>query len=245
MKNQLMQRLPLLGAMIALAIACSGIGIAKTTQPLQDKVRSHIEDYYNEDIGVKAGPGGNITLSGEVATLFDKLRIGEIVSEIDGVHEIINNISIHNDLTADAVIQANVENELQRNNAILEPEKITVAVKDGTVHLTGSVSFFREKVLAQTLASQQDGVSEMVSDITVLSPGKARSDSHLTEVISDLLARFYPVEKKVQFSVHNGVVALNGVVRTPWVKNHIQSDVERLVGVKSVFNGLIVTTDVM
>ncbi len=180
-----------------------------------------------------------------MATLFDKLRIGEIVSEIEGVNEIINNIDVQNKLTADGVIRANIENEIQRNDAILEPEKIHVSVKDGTVHLTGSVSFFREKVLAQTLASQQDGVSNMVSDISVLSPGKARSDSHLRGVIKDLLARFYPLEKKVQFTIDKGVVALNGVVRTPWVKNHIQNDVERLVGVKSVFNGLVVSADVM
>lgn len=205
---------------------------------LAQRVRSHVADYYVEDLTVRADSGGVITIEGDADNLFDKLKVGDIASEVSGVHRIVNNMIVHNDLVVDAEIRANIENELRRNDAIMEPEKIKVDVRKGVAYLSGTVSFFREKLLAQSIASWQDGVSDMVSTIEVLPAAAARSDANLKQMITDLLKRFFPLEKHVTFTVNRGNVQLDGTVRNLYSKNHIEEEVHRLIGVRDVKNGL-------
>ena len=136
----------------------------------------------------------------------------------------------------DDAIKANIEEDLQRNNVILEPEKINVDVKNRVVHLSGTVSYYRAKEMAQTVASWEDGVTGMTSDIAVLSPVAARSDANLTEIIIDMLNKNYPLEKNVKFDINNGEVSLYGTVTNLFAKNHIPEDIQHIIGIKNVIN---------
>ncbi|MEJ2104561.1 MAG: BON domain-containing protein [Ignavibacteriaceae bacterium] len=206
------------------------------TDNLVDNVQDKIANYYTETFQVTANKEGVIKIEGEVGTLFDKLKIGELISQVKGVKAINNEIEVQTSLLPDDVIKANIEEDLQRNNVILEPERIKVDVKNRVVHLSGTVSYFREKLMAQSVASWEDGVVGMTSDITVLSPVTARSDANLSEIILDLLAKNYPLEKNVKLEINNGVVDLFGTVTNLFAKNHIAEDIQHIIGVKNVIN---------
>ncbi len=205
---------------------------------LARKVKDYISNYYTEQFEVSADQNGIITVSGEVNTLYDKLRVGELIACIDGVTGVNNKIEIINVITTDDVIKANIENELQINDAILEPEKIKVDVKNEVVTLSGTVSYYREKLMAQTIASWQDGVNDVISNIEVLSPAVAKSDDNLKTVISDVLNKDFSLEKNVWFEVKGGMVTLNGTVKSLYSKDHMMEEIQRILGVKGVENNL-------
>jgi len=206
------------------------------TGKLVTDVENKIENYYTENFKISADKNGIVSISGEVNTLFDKLKIGELVSEVKGVKEIHNNIQVQNVITADDIIKANIENETKLNDAILEPEKIKIEVNNGVVTLSGTVSYFREKLMMQTIASWQDGVSDLIDQISVMSPSAAESDANLAEIIIDLLNKNFPLEKNIMFDINNGSVNLYGTVNDLYAKNHIQEDIQRIIGVKNVVN---------
>ena len=88
---------------------------------LSDKVRTKINNYYYN-------------------TLYDKLNIFDIVSQIPGVKEITDNIVVNSSLLPDDVIEANIISEIKVAKSILEPDRIQVHVDNGEVILNGEVS---------------------------------------------------------------------------------------------------------
>lgn len=224
-----------LSTMLSLMVTNRGVSQIDTGKLVTD-VENKIENYYTENFKISADKNGIVSISGEVNTLFDKLKIGELVSEVKGVKEIHNNIQVQNVITADDIIKANIENETKLNDAILEPEKIKIEVNNGVVTLSGTVSYFREKLMMQTIASWQDGVSDLIDHISVMSSSAAKSDANLTEIIIDLLNKNFPLEKNIMFDINNGSVNLYGTVNDLYAKNHIQEDIQRIIGVKNVVN---------
>ncbi len=207
---------------------------------LKEQVLQKISGYYPDEFDVTVDQTGAVTISGDVNTLFDKLKITELISRVNGVSKINNNIEIQTEPTIDEEIKANIEEELKLNNVILEPDKINVEVKNGVVYLTGTVSYFREKLMAQTIASWQDGVTDMKSSIKVLSPMAARSDDNLYSIINDILKNRFGLEDKVKFNVNDGVVDLLGSVKSLYSKDKIAEEIQQIIGVKKVLNELSV-----
>jgi osmotically-inducible protein OsmY len=205
---------------------------------LAKNVKEHIANYYMEQFHVSADQNGIITISGEVNALYDKLRIEELIASTDGVKGLNNKIEIKNVITADDIIKANIENELQINDAILEPEKIKVDVKNEVVTLSGTVSYYREKLMTQTIASWQDGVNDIISNIVVLPPAIAKSDDNLKAIITDVINKDFSLEKNVWFEVSNGKVTLNGTVTSLYSRDNMPKEIQRILGVKSVKNDL-------
>ena len=207
---------------------------------LQDKVMQKISGYYPDEFDVTADQNGVINVSGEVNTLFDKLKVAELISQVKGVSKINNNIEVETEPAVDDEIKANIEYELKLNNVILEPEKIIVEVKNGIVNLSGTVSSFREKLMAQTIASWQNGVTDMKSNITVLSPAAARSDDNLRSIVKDILKDRFSLEDHIKFNINNGVVDLSGSAKSLYAKDKIEDEVRQIIGVKKVINELTV-----
>jgi osmotically-inducible protein OsmY len=209
------------------------------TKQLEKRVEESIGNYYMGIFKINSDPEGIITVRGTVNTLYDKLKIQELISEVTGVTGIKNEIDLNLTATPDNEIKSNIEHEFQLNNVILEPEKIIVNVKNGFVSLSGTVSYFREKLMAQSIASWQDGVADLTSNIRVLSPSAARSDSNLKQIIDDIINKHFPLEKSVTINVTAGNVTLSGRVNSLYAKAKIQEDVYQVLGVKDVVNDLV------
>lgn len=204
------------------------------TKQLEKQAENKIANEYNDTYKISVDTKGIMTIEGEVKTLYDKLNIGELISRIDGVQKIINKITVQVEPTADNVIKDNIENEFQLNNIILEPEKIKVQVNNGVVNLSGTVSYFREKLMAQSIASWQDGVTDMTSDIQVMSPSLVKSDNNLKDIIADILHKSFPMENNIKFDINKGNVKLYGTTKNIYAKNHIIEEIHHVLGINDV-----------
>ena len=210
-----------------------------TAKQLKDKVLAELARYYEEEFDVSATDDGEVTIRGTVHTYYDKLRIFDIVSKIQGVKKIRNLVAIDTEPIPDKTIEAKIVQELHLAHSILEPDRIKVKVNNGIVFLSGEVSFYREKLEAQTLASWQEGVKGVVNEIKVLPPHKAVSDDNLRFILREVLKNQFPsVEKEVKFTVKNGVVTLTGRVHTIWQRSKIEEEFSRIRGVRKVINNL-------
>ncbi len=230
-------------AMLAVFMIGSTVQTARADDQdsqLTQKVRAALANYYNDNYIISEPLPGKIRIQGQVPTLYDRYLVFEIVSKVPGVKEIEDNLAITTSTLPDSVIATNVEEELNLVSSILEPERIHVRVDNGVVFLTGEVSFYREKIMAKTAASWQEGVMGIVNEIKVLPPQKAVSDANLRMVLQDILDSRFSLDKNVSFTVDNGTVVLNGPVVSLWDKQQMQQEFSRVIGVKKVVNNLVV-----
>jgi osmotically-inducible protein OsmY len=121
----------------------------------------------------------------------------------------------------------------------MEPDKITVTVSNGLVLLSGTVSYFKEKLMATTVSSSQDGVKGVENEITVMSSRKARSDENIKSILNEIVENQFPlINGTVKISVKNGDVVLDGEVKNIWEKNNLKIECLQVMGVKSVVENL-------
>ena len=228
-----------------LTIIFSGIlisqSVAQTTDhKLVEAVQQKISNYYPENnISVKARENGKIQLKGTVNVLYDKLKIFEVVSGVKGVHYIENNILVDTNTLPDNVILANIKSELNLVKSISEPDLLDITVSNGIVFLKGEVRFQRESIVAESVASWQEGVKGIINELQVMPIMEAISDVTLNATINDLLQNQFGLEQ-VLFNVKSGHVTLDGNVRNLWTKYHIEKEIRRIVGITKVTNNLTV-----
>ena len=122
----------------------------------------------------------------------------------------------------------------------MEPDRISVRVNNGLVFFTGEVSFYREKLMATTIASWQKGVKGIENELTVLTPKAARSDANLDIILHEILENEFPLDKNVDLTVQNGVVKMRGQAYRLWDKRKMEEEFLKVIGVKEVINELTV-----
>ena len=233
-----------------LCILLTQTAFAQNTEKLSDKVEAAITTRYNPmKIDVSAKAPGWIKITGNVNSLFDKYRIYEIASHINGVKKITNDImvvprktpgNVNPNMKPAAMIKQQIRTLINRTAAIDEPQKINVSVDNSAVKLTGTVSFYREKVFAQTIASQIKGVKSIKNDIKVVPIDKAITDNNIKDVLFSLLRDEFPrVDKNnINIKVENGFVTVSGEVSNLWEKDNIGDEFSSVVGVIDVINRL-------
>ncbi|HEX2692261.1 MAG TPA: BON domain-containing protein [Kofleriaceae bacterium] len=142
----------------------------------------------------------------------------------------------------DAQIQQDVLNELKWDTRV-EPTDIGVEVHDGVVTLTGTVSSWAKKVAAEEAAHWVSGVLDVANDVIVKVPSSTeRSDSDIAAAVRAALRWdvFVP-DDKIQSTVSDGFVTLNGEVDTYAQRNDAARAVRNLSGVRGVLNEINVS----
>ncbi len=221
---------------LMLIIGTSQIFASSSNSRLANKVQAAISRYYDNNFNIDATNNGTITIKGTVNSLYDKYRIFDIIDRITGVKDIKDFLSINTPLIPDNMIKNHLREELNLNSSILEPNRIKVYVDNGEIELRGTVSYYREKLMAESIASWQNGAKGIINNIKVLPPKVAVSDQNLNIILEDILKDHFPRETKVSFTVNNGVVNITGYSHTLWAKKQIESDFRRIKGVKDVVN---------
>ena len=209
-----------------------------SSEKLSTKVESALSNYYPQEFIISVENNGKVKIEGQVNSLFDKLRIYEIISQVPGVKYIEDNLAVNTPVVADDIIKQNIEFQLEKIPAILEPNRIQIKVDNGLVFLTGDLSYYREKELAESVSSWQQGVTGIVNEIKVLPQAKAVSDSNLRTVINEIIKNRFSLDTGVSFTVSNGVVTLDGTAYSMWDKNELGKEISRIIGVKSLVNNL-------
>lgn len=206
------------------------------SEALAQRVSDAIANHYDEYFDVSANNKGDVRIEGQVNSLYDKYNIFDIVERVRGVKGISDFISVDTPVLPDDIIKANLENELRLDKSILEPNRIKVQVTNGIIILGGTVSYYREKLLAETIASWQKGAVGIVNQIKILPQKTAVSDWNLSIIIKNLLRDHFPLDKKIHYYVKDGIVTLTGYSHNMWVNDHLQKDCLKIEGVKKVIN---------
>jgi osmotically-inducible protein OsmY len=209
------------------------------TQDLKSRVETALNPYSMHLLTVSTDKNGVVSITGTVDALYDKLDIYQLVSQVHGVTKIKDLVEVNTPMVPDGMISANVERAIKDNSIILEPDKISVTVTDGIVFLRGTVSYNKEKIMATTISSWQDGVLGVENEINVLSSQEAKKDENIKTVLNEILSNHFSlVQNTVTIKVANGHVSLDGEVQTLWEKEHLKEEFLQVAGVKSVAENL-------
>lgn len=142
-------------------------------------------------------------------------------------------------------MQLDVFEELRWEPGI-DHEKIGVSVDKGVVALSGIVSSYSEKLLAESTARRVKGVRAIAEDMTVHYPSHSKTtDAEIAKRVADVL-EWDPLvpNDKINVTVENGVVRLRGNVEWNYQKDLAFKDASKISGVVRVDNWIVVAPSV-
>jgi osmotically-inducible protein OsmY len=122
----------------------------------------------------------------------------------------------------------------------IDSSTIGVAVKDGVVTLSGSVPSYWHKRMAERAVERVCGVRALADDLLITLPGAVEpTDADIAESAADALSFTEAVPpERVQVTVDNGWVMLEGEVDAEDQKRAVCEAVKSLRGVKGVANSV-------
>ena len=136
---------------------------------IRDAIRRRILNsavIVSEDIKVACSEG-KVALSGTVNSWTESEEAGLVASEVRGVKEVVNNISVHwPTQRTDQEIKNDAVDKLKRD-VYLTQAPITVTVKDGEITLTGSVGTAYQKDRAHDDLSWLANVKDVRNELKV------------------------------------------------------------------------------
>jgi osmotically-inducible protein OsmY len=146
-------------------------------------------------------------------------------------------------MKADLEIQKDVMDELKWE-PMLNATELGVAVKDGVVTLTGTVSNYSKKFAAENATWRVKGVKAVAEELEVkLAGGDLLTDSEVaSSVINTLRWNTVIPDDQVKIKVSNGWVYLGGEVDWNFQKEAAMNAIRGLKGVRGVANEITVKT---
>ena len=141
----------------------------------------------------------------------------------------------------DEEIKQAVTRELRWDSRVEETE-VGVTVHRGVVALTGTISSYGKKVAAQEAAHRVSGVLDVANDLQVKAPGGfGRTDTEIAQAVRRTLEWDVLVpEARIQSTVSDGWVTLEGNVDNLSQRDDAERAVRYLIGVQGVHNKLAV-----
>ena len=141
----------------------------------------------------------------------------------------------------DSEIRQQVQRELLWDSRLWSAD-IQVAVHEGVVALTGTVSTYAKKLAAQEAAHRICGVLDVANDVEVKTNGRARTDTAIAKAVRHALEWNTLVpEDRVQSTVSDGWVTLEGDVKVWREREDAENAVLNLSGVMGVINKIQVS----
>ena len=221
--------------------AINSLSAKTSSNKIKSEIEAVLSSYYPDEFDINVNPAGNVTIRGTVNTLYDKLNIYDLISRVKGVTGIDDFLEINTPVLPDDVIKANIEESIKNNSVILEPDNIKVHVSEGLVILTGTVSYQKEKQMAESIAAWDDGVKGIDNQIHVLPVKIEKSDKNILSVLNEILKDDFPLmANKVNIQVKNGNVTVTGMANNLWEKNNLPKVFYKVLGVKSVVENLTI-----
>lgn len=120
----------------------------------------------------------------------------------------------------------------------VDASAIGVAAKDGIVTLTGTVVSYAQKRNAERAAKRVSGVKAVAEDLAIKLPGTAeRGDTDIAQsVLSNLRFNVSIPHDRIQVTVENGWVTLDGEVEWQFQKSTAENAIKYTLGVKGITN---------
>lgn len=139
----------------------------------------------------------------------------------------------------DLVIRDDVTDSL-RSDVRIDANDVDVEVKNGVVHLHGTVASLFQKRMATEIAGRIKGVVDVVNELKVV-PVTWRTDTAIADDIRAVMTRDPLVdETQVSVAVTNGIALLTGIVDSVLERNFAERDARSVPGVTDIVNDLTI-----
>jgi len=151
----------------------------KKDQALQKQAQSVLDtDARTREYGLKADvTDGRARVSGVVDTLAEKEQIKRLLSRIEGIRAVEDNVAVSTDgAITDDDVNFEVAEELAADPAVNERNISARSVK-GVVYLRGMVDSEEEQEAALAAATRARGVKEVISQLKVRRDGGYDTDN--------------------------------------------------------------------
>jgi osmotically-inducible protein OsmY len=193
---------------------------------------------FNPDVDVD---NGKVTLSGVVDNLKAKKATEQDARNVIGVWRVKNHLKVRDvNIPSDDVLKKRVAKALLVNPWV-DRFEIDIDAVAGWVYLSGAVTNFFEKKVAEQVTENVKGVINVINNITYPDSWTWKPDQEIREDVKDqLFWSPFVDEEKVSVTVLNGVVTLTGNVET-WSERKAAEDNAYEGGAKNVINNLTVT----
>ena len=147
---------------------------------------------------------------------------------------------------ADGVIKTKLADKFLRTDVELV-EKVSIAVNEGAVLLTGTISTQEKKINATRLAWEIKGVREVVNEVNVTDSASLKTRAKDFAAAAQLRLKIIGDGEvsSLNFSIDvvNGVVYLSGDASTDEERARVVSHASELRFAKKVVNYIILSTD--
>ena len=179
-----------------------------------------IIDYDNLAVDVR---DGIVILKGDVNTLLAKERLIEAVENIKGHKGFVDLVKVAPDnVFPDTILTLKIENHILED-PVTDSYEISVKVMDGTVVLDGTVDSYMEKIQAENIAKNVEGVEKVESSIEIVYPTK-RLDSEMkseivTAIKNDIRVDAYLLDVKVE----NAIAKISGIVGSEEARKRLRA----------------------
>ena len=163
------------------------------------------------DIAV-AAESGVVTLSGFVESYTEKVNAEKAAKRVSGVSVVVNNIEVDvasSNLRPDEDIAQSAAAML-RWSADVPEDRLKVVVKNGFVTLEGTVDWQYQKVAAETIISNLQGIRALWNHIEVKPP--VTSQDVQANIEAALKRHAEREARKITVITRDGEVTLRGVV---------------------------------
>ena len=194
----------------------------QSDKAVQTVIEKRLEDHGIKNVKVMVSDGA-ITLTGEVATIYDKMKAEEYAGKVGEKYGIANNITIIPVKITDQELLDKVVEKINKNVFYSIYDWVTIRVENGIVTLSGWVYEPWHKPLYLHQVQKVPGVTEIQNDIQVL-PVSLYDDQirrRAARIIYDT-DEFEPFSNIMTPPIHiivdNGKVTLEGYVTSIYQK---------------------------
>ena len=165
------------------------------------------------DIGTSVDQGV-VTLRGNVGSYAEKMTAERVALHVFGVKAVANDLAVRIptafERTDTEIAQAALST--LKWNTVVPTERVTVAVANGWVTLTGTLNWQYQKEAAATAVRNLTGVKGVVNNITVTSPVRA---TDVREKIEAAFKRSAEIDaRRINVTAADAKVILSGNVRS-------------------------------
>lgn len=205
-----------------LVILTTGIHTGRAAAEIADSaIREAIQARFDADIAAPPDDialqveDGIVMLSGSVSNLLQKRQVRHIAESIRGVRSVVDNTRLTPLMRDDEAIAQDVRQRLRQGlNRQASGADIGVIVNSGVVTLSGTVDSWVLSHLISRRAMAVSGVREVENQLDV-KPNLHRKDQAIRQdVMGRLDADLYVDARRIEVSVKDGRVALDGTVPT-------------------------------
>jgi osmotically-inducible protein OsmY len=183
---------------------------------------------------------GIVTLTGTVQSHRRKLAAQELASSFEGCREVVNELRVvPPGRLPDAEVAERVRAAL-RTHAEITKETMSVTVSRGSVTLSGSVSSYWERAVAEDVALGTRGVRAVTNMLLVDQKGQVEDEALALEIRAALSQTRGLRGQRIDVAVSGDTAVLSGRVDALW-KKQMAAVVTRRFRVADIRNDIVVS----